>query len=118
MPKTQNDTDDSMGTPKDEKMADVKYRHQENTTRDIYVGLRGKYLTAWTSPDGSARRKIDYIMIYAKYRNKARTAQRNTHWDAYFGPKPAAPIPDDSTIQQRREEVQDTDPIRHRGGGA
>ena len=40
----------------------------------------GKYMTTWTSPDGNRRRQIDYIMINAKRRNMARTAQSNIYW--------------------------------------
>ena len=50
--------------------------------RHMGVEMRGKYPTTWASPDGKASRKIDYIMINAKYANTARTAQRNTRWRA------------------------------------
>ena len=55
----------------------------EHEKRNLETGgIIDKYITTWTSPSGAERRQFDYIIIDAKYRNKSRTAQSNTHWHA------------------------------------
>ena len=79
-PKTQNDADDNTEATEDGKRIDVgEYRRRENTINEILgKKMKGKYLTKWTSPDGAARRQIDYIATNAKCMDAERTAKRNT----------------------------------------
>ena len=44
--------------------------------------MRNRYTTTQASPDGQIHRQIDYIMINANYRNKARAAGANPHRNA------------------------------------
>ena len=66
--KNQELKDETIGNNKNEKKERIGKRNQE------------KYITTWDSPDGNIRRQYDYIMINAKRRNVARTAQRNIYW--------------------------------------
>ena len=71
-----------------------------------------KYLTKWATPGRQTSRQIDYIMINAKYRNDAGTAQSNTRWSAIRN--------QNSTESRRRnyttmQKIQDANSIGHRG---
>ena len=70
-------------------------------------------MTTWTNPDGNIRRKIDYIMINAKRRNMARTAQSDIMARKYESEQ-TTPRTNYAALLQRRQEIQETNTTRRR----